>query len=217
MVWFPHPSEGGRQWRCRTIGRCWRRCPPNVTLSPASFAVPKPRPKKTTFVPTGPLVGSTRILGINFRNGVADFVLDRSATRPIRQGIGRSQSDDDIARHRIRGNFDFDHVVFPAARPDDHVPDHDIVDSEHRIGVARAGRETEMCAGNLDRMAWFDLCRRHRGNRRLHDDEFPGSHLLLPGHNFNRDPIEHGREPSPRSDRIPIAESTQELHRQSPD
>src|ERR1041384_195561 len=41
------------------------RCPPNVTLSPGAFAAPKPWPNRTTLVPTGPLTGSTRTLGIS--------------------------------------------------------------------------------------------------------------------------------------------------------
>src|SRR5512147_223692 len=68
-----------------SIGRCttmvlsdhWAivaRCPPNVTLSPALCVAPKSWLKRTTFVPIGPLRGSTRTLGTSF-NGTALLTL----------------------------------------------------------------------------------------------------------------------------------------------
>src|SRR5678816_1105529 len=97
-------------------------------------------------------------------NSVAHLILDRRATRSVRQGIGRGQSNHHITRHSIGGNLDFDDVVLPSTRPDDHTPDRDIVDSEHRIWVAGTSGSAEMRAGNLYGMAGFDLRRCHRSN-----------------------------------------------------
>ena len=68
----------------------WR--PPNVTLSPAPFAAPKPWPKKTTFVPTGPLMGSTRMLGINFR-GTALLTLYWTVAQQDPSGKGSDEAN----------------------------------------------------------------------------------------------------------------------------
>src|SRR6266581_95255 len=86
-----------------SIGRCttmalsdhWamvERCPPNVTLSPAPFAAPKPWPKRTTLVPTGPLAGSTRMLGISFR-GTALLTLYWTGAQQDPSGKGSDEAN----------------------------------------------------------------------------------------------------------------------------
>ena len=90
------------------------------------------------------------------RDGVADSMLHRGATGAVRQRIGRSQTDGDVPRRGIGRNVHLDLVVLPSTSANHEVAHDDIVDAEHRIGIARSGRNAEVLARDLNRMAGLD-------------------------------------------------------------
>ena len=120
------------------------------------------------------------------RNGVADRVLHGRATGTVRQGVRGGKTDGDVSRGCIGRNLHFDLIVLPSARPDDQVAHHNVVDAEHRIGIARAGRNAEMLAHNLNRMAGLDRRRVNREDFRINDGKRSRLNLLFSDQHFDR-------------------------------
>src|SRR6185503_5366789 len=144
------------------------RCPPNVTLSPSPFPAPKPWPKKTTFVPTGPLTGSTRILGLNF-SGTALLTLYWTGAQQEPSGKGSDEANRTTTSPDLAFAGTSTSMILSFQRwSDHHASNHYIVDSEHRIGITRTSRGAEVRSINLQGVPWLNFCRRDSRNCRLH-------------------------------------------------